>query len=240
MNHRTQNPEALAAIPIHIVAEIGARLQNTEADPAESIRMAYTLLDAAEAGRRSLRDEGCVTQGLSNFVFERAKEQARPRMIAQRNADPLARKTASGEFQPVDFEQALSQVFGRATKKPQRESRLVLYLSEKVSIEDTDRALQEWAGNPTMLPKFQKMGKEAAEKKIREWKIEGIPFHEYLSLKTWLPGWWKDHYSRTQSGKRKGKTKAEPKGKQGRVIRKNDKRKGSRAGSFLKALKKTS
>jgi hypothetical protein len=43
----------------------------------------------------------------------------------------LASKNASGDFQPVDFEQALSQVFGRATKKPQRESRLVLYLSEK-------------------------------------------------------------------------------------------------------------
>jgi hypothetical protein len=236
MNHRTQNPEALAGIPIHIVAEIGARLQTTDSDPVESIRMAYTLLDAAEAGRRSLQEEGCIKPGLFNFTFERAKEQARPRIIAQRDADPLASKTASGDFQPVDFEQALSQVFGRATKKPQRESRLVLYLSEKASIEDTNRALQEWVGNPAMLPKFQTMGKAAAEKNVREWKSEGIPFHEYLSLKTWLPAWWKDRLSRTQAAKRKGKTK----GKQGRVIRKNDKRKGSKAGSFLKALKKTS
>lgn len=239
MKFRTQNPEALATIPIHIVAEIGAKLQTADSDPAESIRMAYTLLDAAEAGRRSLQEEGCVTPGLSNFAFERIKEKAAPRIIAQRDADPLARKNATGDFQPVDFEQALSQVFGRATKKPQRESRLVLYLSEKASIEDTDRSIQELAGNPATLPKFQTMGKAAAEKNVREWKGEGIPFQEYLSLKTWLPAWWKTRLSRTQAAKRKGKIKGKTKGKQGRVVRKNDKRKGSRAGSILKRLKKT-
>ena len=239
MKFRTQNPEALATIPIHIVAEIGAKLQTADSDPAESIRMAYTLLDAAEAGRRSLQEEGCVTPGLSNFAFERIKEKAAPRIIAEREADPLTIKTATGEFQPVDFEQALLQVFGRSTKKAPRESRLVLYLSGKVSLEDTNRALQEWVGNPGTFPKFQTMGKAAAEKKVRVWKSEGIPFQEYLSLKTWLPGWWKDELSRTQAAKRKGKIKSESKGKQGRVVRKNDKRKGSRAGSILKRLKKT-
>ena len=238
MNHRTQNPKALAEIPIHIVAEIGAKFQTADSDPVESIRLAYTLLDAAEAGRRSLEVEGCAEPGLSNFAFERLKEQARPRIIAQRNADPLAIKNASGDFQPVDFERALSQIFGRATKKPQRESRLVLYLSEKTSIDDTNRALQEWAGNPATLPKFQTMGEAKAKKNVQEWKSAGIPFQEYLSLKAWLPAWWKTRLSRLQSAKRKGKTKDETKGQQGRVVRRNDKRKGSKAGSFLKALKK--
>lgn len=232
---KTHNPQALAAIPIHIVAGIAAQLSATEPDPVERVRQAYTLLDIAEAGRRSLQEEGCITPGLSNFAFERKKEQALPRIIAKRNADPLASKNESGDFQPVDFEQALSQIFGRATKKQQRESRLVFYLSGKVSIENTNRAIQEWAGNPATLPKFQAMGKAVAEKIVREWKSEGIPFHEYLSLKTGLPEWWKGQLSRTQSAKRKGKTK----GTQGRVVRTNDKRKGSRAGSILKRLKKT-
>ena len=235
MKFRTHNPQALATIPIHIVAGIAAQLSATEPDPVERVRQAYTLLDIAEAGRRSLQEEGCVTPGLLDIDIERRKESALPRILAERDADPLAIKTATGEFQPVDFEQALLQVFGRSTKKAQRESRLVLYLSGKVSLENTNRALQEWIGNPTTLPKFQKMGEAAAKKNVIEWKSEGIPFQEYLSLKTWLPGWWKGQLSRTQAAKRKGKTK----GTQGRVVRKNDKRKGSRAGSILKRLKKT-
>jgi hypothetical protein len=231
MKFRTQNPEALAAIPIHIVAEIGAKLQTADSDPVASIRMAYALLDAAEAGRRSLQEEGCVEPGLSFFILRRLTEEAEPRIMAQKKADPLARKNANGGFQPVDFEQALSQVFGRATKKPQRESRLVLYLFE---VGETLRAIRE--NNPETPFKYPKPTKEVAEKTVREWKSEGIPFEEYISLKNCLPGWWKDRVSRTQAEKRKGKTK----GNQGRVIRKNDKRKGSKAGSFLKALKKTS
>ena len=234
MNHRTQNPKALAEIPIHIVAEIGARLQTTDSDPVESIRMAYTLLDAAEAGRISLETEGCATPGLSNFAFERLKEQARTRIIAQRNADPLASKTASGDFQPVDFEQALSQVFGRAIKKAQRESRLVDYLSNETSVGSMLEGLSVIAnGHPFNFPQT---GKIEAQKIVADWKKNGIPPGRYFHLKQALPTWWKDRLSRTQAAKRKGKTK----GKQGRVIRKNDKRKGSKAGSFLKALKKTS
>jgi hypothetical protein len=61
------------------------------------------------------------------------------------------------------------------------------------------------------------------------WKRDGIPFGKYRNLKEWIPKWWKTHLSRIQSAKRAGKTKQAAKGKQGRVVKKKDKRKGSRA-----------
>ena len=230
MNHRTQNPEALAAIPIHIVAEIGARLQTTEADPAESIRMAYTLLDAAEAGRRSLQDEGCVDPGLLSFDIERRKESAIPRILAEYKTDPLYQEK-DGRPAPVPFEKAVSIVFGKSIKKAEREKRLGVYLAER-----EERAKSLFPNLPSLSVFGSILRKPTAAEQLQAWKIEGIPWGEYQALKKYFSDWWKDRVSRTQAAKRKGKTK----GPQGRVIRKNDKRKGSRAGSFLKALKKNS
>jgi len=90
-----------------------------------------------------------------------------------------------------------------------------------------------------------------------------MPAHEYSWAKMGYHDWYRKYKSflRSNAGKSPKKkdssdpqsqkhnpkvenTSAEPadkaKGKQGRVIRKNDKRKGSKAGSFLKAVKKTS
>jgi len=230
MNHRTQNPEALAGIPIHIVAEIGAKLQTTDSDPVASIRMAYALLDAAEAGRRSLQDEGCVDPGLLSFDIERRKESTRPRILAEYKSDPLYQEK-DGRPAPVPFENALAIVFGKSIKKTEREKRLSVYLAEK------DEGLKTMFANlPQELNPFTIAGRPTAAENLQAWKTEGIPWGEYQDLKRYFSDWWKDRLSRTQAAKRKGKTK----GNQGRVIRKNDKRKGSKAGSFLKALKKTS
>ena len=229
MNYDTQNPKALAEIPIHIVAEIGAKLQTADSDPVASIRMAYALLDAAEAARQSLQASGCVNPGLGHFDDERKIQFDLPRRLAEQKSDPLYQEK-DGKPAPVSFEKALSSIFGKSIKKTEREKRIKVYLEE---IDASVKSKYPRLNIPQNLPPSQE---------LQRWKTEGISWFSYQLLKIGVPKWWKKRISRTQASKRKGKTKgeAEPKGKQGRVIRKNDKRKGARTGSFFKALKKTS
>lgn len=228
-NYDTQNPKALAQIPIHIVAGIGAKLQIDDYEPVERIRMAYALLDAAEAARQSLQASGCVNPGLGHFDEERKIQFDCTQRLAEQKTDPLYQEK-DGKPAPVSFEKALSSIWGKSIKKTEREKRIKLYLEET------------WADFKARYPKLNVPQCLPPAQRLQEWKIEGLSWLSYGSLKYTVPKWWKKRLSRTQAVKRKGKTKgeAEPKGKQGRVIRKNDKRKGSKAVSFLEALKKTS
>jgi hypothetical protein len=228
-NYDTQNPKALAEIPIHIVAEIGAKLQTADSDPVKSIRTAYALLDAAEAARQSLQASGCVNPGLGHFDEERKIQFDCTQRLAEQKIDPLYQEK-DGKPSPISFEKALSSIFGKSIKKTDREKRIKIYLEEN---EASVKARYPKLNVPQCLPPSQQ---------LQKWKTEGLSWFSYTLLKYTVPKWWKKKRSHTQAVKRKGKTKgeAEPKGKQGRVIRKNDKRKGSKAGSFLEALKKTS
>lgn len=231
----TQNPEALAQIPAHIIAGIAAQLHTNEGDPVERVRQACQILDAAESARKSLAEEGAFAPGLFTHQFEQKKFESLKRHIADREADPLKAKGKDGQPAPVSFEKAVSKIFGRSTKKKDRESRLVLYLAEKTPAEETLGALEKWAGDQTKPLVFPKTGNPKALEIVRDWKRHGIPFEKYRSLKFFFPNWWKERVGRTQASKRIGKTK----GKQGRVRRTTDKRKGARGGNFLQALKKT-
>jgi hypothetical protein len=232
MNHRTQNPKELAEIPIHVVAGIAAQIQPADG-PAERIQQAYDLLDAAESARQSLNVHGSTNEGLEQFRFYRLKEERLPVIIAEYKSDPLYQEK-DGRAAAVPFEKGLSIVFGKSIKKADREKRLEVYLTEK------EEGLKCMFSSlpPELNPFGSILRRTNAGEKFLEWKTEGIPWMEYQTLKKYLPEWWKTRLSRLQSAKRKGKTKDENKGKQGRVVRRNDKRKGSRAGSFLKALKK--
>lgn len=231
----TQNPEALAKIPAHIIAGIAAQLHTNEGDPVERVRQACQILDAAESASKSLAEEGGYAPGLLRHQFEQKKFESRKLHIADRQNDPLCVKGEDGQPARVTFEDAVSKIFGRAIKKADRESRLVLHLAEKTPAEETLAALERWAGDQSKPLVFPKTGNAKALEIVRDWKRHGIPFEEYRSLKFNFPIWWKERVSRTQAAKRIGKIK----GKQGRVRRKTDKRKGARGGNFLQALKKT-
>lgn len=242
-NQSTFYPQALAQIPIHVVAGIAAQLQSPEAEPTERIRLAYSLLDAAEAARISLVETGSFESGLRMVRFERVKQQRMGEMAKERRADPLVKVGTNGEELPVDFKKATLGLFSKSIKPKTRETKLVEYLANLTNTEDTLRAIFEWAGNPTTregqkkaiedwnkTPFFPKPGKDAAEKLLIEWKKNGIPAKDYASLKFNFPRWYEV--------KKRNDKSAAGKAKQGRVVRKNDKRKGARPKNNFRRLKK--
>lgn len=226
-------PKILAQIPIEVVAGIAAQIHPEGGPPWESVREAYLLLDAAEAARKSLAETGTIVRGLGMIRAQHFKEAILAERKQAAQSDPLVKMAHNGEELPVNFSKAVAGFFTKSIKPQSREEKLVLYLSILTSTEDTLRAVQDWGGNLSNLPVFPKRGKEGAEKVVAEWKKGGIPVKDYLSLKANFPLWYEMHKRQTKSEAGKA-----PKGKQGRVVRRNDKRKGSRAGSFLKALKK--
>jgi hypothetical protein len=228
-----RNPRAIAQIPAHIIAGIAAQLQSPEADPVLRVRQAFQLIDAAESGLQGLNEGDCYESGLLRHDFHRKKHESRQRSLKERETDPLF-QNKDGEAQPVPFNEALSKIFGRETKKAQREARIVMYLAEKTPEEETLAAFGKWATDQTKPLVFPKTGNPKAQKIVDSWKLNGIPFEKYRSLKAWFPEWWKARLSQTQAAKRKGKTK----GEQGRVVRRNDKRRGSRPQNILRKIKK--
>ena len=231
MKPYTENPQALEAIPIHIVAGIAAQLSATEPDPVERVRQAYTLLDIAESGRYGLEKQRCFHAGLKEYCEERRMDD----FFEKRRIDPLSGFNEEGAQLEVDFETALSKMFGRNVEKKDREPRLALYIQTQWL--DPAKRLQDGMDESQRanLESDLFIGDSTATDIISDWKKYGIPYEVFCDITDALPDWWKGQLSRTQAAKRKGKTK----GTQGRVVRKNDKRKGSRAGSICKRLKKT-
>ena len=231
MKPYTENPQALEAIPIHIVAGIAAQLSATEPDPVERVRQAYTLLDIAESGRYGLEKQRCFHAGLEEYC----EELRMGVFFEKRRIDPLSVFNEEGDQLEVDFETALSKMFGRNVEKKDREPRLALYIQtqwlddQKEYLDSLDEIHRARLGPENQITD------STATDIISDWKKYGIPYEVFCDTRDELPEWWKSRLSNTQAAKRKGKTK----GTQGRVVRKNDKRKGSRAGSILKRLKKT-
>jgi hypothetical protein len=217
---KTHNPQALAAIPIHIVAGIAAQLSATEPDPVERVRQAYTLLDIAEDAHYGLETAKCYNWGLDDYVSVRKSGIE----MREHLRDPLVVIDEMGQCVPVDFEKAVSSIFGRSIKKHLREKHLALFLIGQPELVDADLCFETG---------IQKVDPREAEKCVRDWKEKGIPEDAYFKIKRIYPYWKSRQTSNARSFA--GKTK----GTQGRVVRKNDKRKGSRAGSILKRLKKT-
>jgi hypothetical protein len=228
----TINPEALAEIPIHIVAGIAAQIQSAEG-PTERIRQAYDLLDAAESARGSLILHSSTHEGLEEFWIYRYKEERRPVLLAEMKADPLYREEA-GKALPVPFDEALAAICGKSIKKNERARRFELYFTER------EEGLEKFTKQLPFFAPF--LASPPPCELIARLKSDGIPFGDYKFMKGGFPEWWKRHLSRLQSAKRKGKTKDETKdetkGQQGRVVRRGDKRKGSSRKKTLRKKKK--
>lgn len=212
--------DPLAEIDIVEVARIAASIAIPGRSHFAQIREAYHLLKAAneikiEASRTGLHLWEVITE------VEREEERrlinTKPRLIE--------RQRSLAEF--------LKQLMPKVEKAATRKRRFIQFLGDK------------------------NLSRERVEAVIAKYESEGVPSDEAYGRSLPFQIWWNGKYTsqKSKAGKTKKGDAAEttppdvslkpkadkpPKGKQGRVIRKNDKRKGSRAGSFLKALKKNS
>jgi hypothetical protein len=239
------NKDPLVEIDIVEIAKIAAAIPTPGLATAERIEQAFQLLSFAnkiqqEAGAKNisplsvlaaLRDEW---NGISVTVTP-------PEICA------LMKFGANGETLPIALKDGLKALMPQVDKHSLRIKRFSDY--------QTSPSGGEWG-----------MGMSCSEaaRVTQEYEQAGIPWNEFEGLLIAFSRWWERENIRVKAKAKKGKTKpkegdatepappdvsltpkadkpAKPaKGKQGRVIRKNDKRKGSKAGSFLKALKKTS
>lgn len=241
------NSNPLAEIDIVEIAKIAAAIPTPGLATAERIEQAFQLLSFAnkiqqEAGVKNIsplsvlaawRDE---LNGISVTVTP-------PEICA------LMKFGANGETLPIALKDGLEALMPQVDKHSLRIKRFSDY--------QTSPSGGEWGMG---------MSRSEAARVAQEYEQAGIPWDEFEVFLIAFPKWWERENSRVKAKAKKGKTKPKPKegdaaepappdvsltpkadkpakpakGKQGRVIRKNDKRKGSKAGSFLKALKKTS
>jgi len=214
-----QNIEAVAKVPIEAVASIAAQLIPPWESPVERVRQAYTLLDAAAAGRNSLVQHRNLEKGFTDFVWRRDIFSEYQGMLSLSKGDPLVSTNAAGE-RVADFEGVLKSFFGvgQNATKAEKAGRLALFL-------------QETDFNPVTLKKGTTW--EKAVEYVMDWQVKGIPEISYCCLKGHFARWWEFNVARTNR-----LNASAPKGKQGRVKRKNDKRRGARPPRLKDELKK--
>jgi len=219
IGYEIQNVEEIARVPIQDIAAIAAQLIPPGESPVERVRQAFTLLDAAAAGMKGLLQKGSVEKGFKDFVFKRDGYKAYQDLLAGAKDDPLIYTNAAGE-KMADFEGVLKSFFG-AGQNATRTERLerLLWFTQETSLN----------------PKTQMKGIsfEEAEACLLNWQENGIAELTYCWLKKHFAPWWEFHVRRTKSA-----NASVPKGKQGRVKRKNDKRRGARPPRLKDELKK--
>jgi hypothetical protein len=214
-----QNIDALAKVPIEAVASIAAQLIPPWESPVERVRQAFTLLDAAAAGRSSLVQHRNLEIGLTDFVWRRDVSREVKGILSLSKDDPLVTTNSTGE-RIADFEAVLKSFFGvgQNASRVERVERLLLFLHETEF-------------NPETLRKGISL--EKAGELIDDWQANGIPDYSYCCLKGHFARWWGFHVARTNRENAKA-----PKGKQGRVKRQDDKRRGARPPRLKDELKK--
>ena len=209
------NQDPLAEIDIVEVARIAASISIPGLSDFARIREAYRLLKRAsdvrsEASRAGLPLWEVITE-------EERRLNAKPVFIAPQ----------------LSLAVVLKKLMGQVNKREIRINRFMEFLVSHTG------------------------SREGVEALLAKYESEGVPREEFDKYSFSFRAWWTRHKAslKSKAGKAKKVDAAETpppdvslkpkadkpaKGKQGRVIRKNDKRKGSRAGSFLKALKKNS
>jgi len=214
-----QNTDALAKVPIEAVASIAAQLIPPWESPVERVRQAYTLLDAAAAGRNGLAQHRNLEKGFTDFVWRRDIYRELQGMLSLSKDDPLVTTNSEGE-RVADFESVLKSFFGvgQSASKVERMERLLWFIQET-----------------SMNPETQKKGIswEKAVACLEDWQANGIPDISYCCLKGNFARWWDFNVARTNRENAKV-----TKGKQGRVKRKDDKRRGARPPKLTDELKK--
>jgi hypothetical protein len=222
MSEENPKPNPLAEIDALEVAKIAATIPTQGITPRAKVRQAYRLLDLALnykalATRENMSPLQLMALQDAGCDIEGYEEEDYLEHPRYKELEGLEKKGRDGNFLPMPFAEGLQKLMPEVKKPDIRLDRFLRFLRSD------DAFGQKWTA-------------ELVERNVDEYKQAGIPWGQFQGFYVGFFLWWAGHYSRTQAAKRKGKTK----GKQGRVIRKNDKRKGSKAGSFLKALKKTS
>jgi hypothetical protein len=228
ISEQIAKPNPLAEVDALEIAKIAATIPTQGITIRDRVKQAYSLLHYAQcykalATRKNMSPLRLMSLQDQGWDLEEYDEEDYLENPAYKELKAFEKIGTDGVVLPMPFAEGLQKLMPRVKKTDIRTDRFIQFLMSD------DAFGQNWT-------------REIVEKKVGEFKQSGIPWGQFEDFYVKFSFWWPDYYSRTQSEKRKGKTKgkAEPKGKQGRVIRKNDKRKGSRAGSFLKALKKTS
>jgi hypothetical protein len=214
-----QNIDAVAQVPIEVVASIAAQLIPPWESPVERVRQAYTLLDAAAAGKTGLVQHRNLEKGFTDFVWRRDFFREYQGILSLSKGDPLVRTNAANE-RVADFERVLKSFFGvgQSASKVERMERLLWFIQETSFNPETQMKGISW---------------ESAEACLADWQANGIPDISYCCLKGNFARWWDFNVARTNRENAKV-----PKGKQGRVKRKNDKRRGARPPRLKDELKK--
>ena len=230
IRHPVLNVEVLANTPAHIVAGIAAQFQAPQVTAVERVRMAFDLLDAAESGVKGLKKIGCYHIGLEDHVDAQtifAEEQAEVDIL---NNSPLIKDNL------VEFEVAMSALFSRGIKKKDRPSRFALFLEEHYLSPDADisrmEAMNRGDHESVILGKYRTDPVAV----IAKWEKEGVPASFFVFAQREFPEWWKDYklYQKSRAGR------TPPKAKQGRVVKRHDKRKGARGEKKQKKIKNNS
>ena len=199
--------EHLAKVSPAQIAGIAATLVKEGRSPMEAVNLAFELLELAAGGLDSLskkvETEYCSDKGYEFGVWYTAAMRAIHRnslLDIEQEPDPIFKFDAAGNFLPLDFDVALQNLLPRL-KTGDRMPRFRHWLADLLQISNIE-----------------------AGEKIAAFYENGLPPDIYSSARIYLRVWWRDALSqiRAESGEQKGK------GKQGKVKKKSDKRRGAR------------
>jgi hypothetical protein len=217
MKDTAQPRNPIAEIDFLEVAKIAAMIPTPGLSARKKIKEALVLLNIAEKLQREAREQNlCPLRQLQEWESGIDSEDHDEHQL-YKDSRAFQKKGPNGKPLPLTFQDGLAKMMPQVKKPNLREVRFLAYLQDDGS-------------------KFGRFySKETAENEIRAWKQQGFQWISFENIFVTFRLWWEGQSALIKSKARLGKTK----GKQGRVVRRNDKRKGAKAGSFLKALKKT-
>jgi hypothetical protein len=217
MQYPAQNPRTLAETPAYIIAGIAAQLQTPVLHPVERVRLAFDLLDAAASGIKGLKKLGCHHTGLNEHIIEQYD-------FAEEEAESNASMRPYIQDDVVEFETAMSMLFSRGVVKKDRPSKFALFISDFYLSPEADLANKKAMESEDFMSVIFGHHKTDSEAVLKKWMKEGVPADFFILAQKEFSGWWKCYLSNQRSiaGKKPKKTK------QGRVLRRKDKRIGPR------------
>jgi len=233
------NQDPLAEIDIVEIAKIAAAIPTPGLAAGEKIEQAFQLLSLAIEIQHEARSKNLSP--LSVLAARRDEFNGISVTVTPPEICALMKIGANGETLPIALKDGLEALIPQVDKHSLRIKRFSDY--------QTSPSGGEWGRG---------MSCSEAARVTQEYEQAGIPWDEFEVFLIAFPRWWKRQSSRIKAKARKGKTKpkegdaaetAPPdvslkpkadkppktrkapkptKGKQGRAIRKNDKRKGAR------------
>ncbi len=204
-------PDPIAQIDIVEVAKIAASIPTPGLGPFDKIREAYQMLAIANQVKSVSARTGFSAFWILDSEFEEVDEPEKsPEMLELESIESKRGNTNT----PIPLADCLRELMPQVAKPAMRSKRFGDYLVAPSG--------GNWG---------QGMSRPGAAKALERYQREGVPWDEFTAHFHSFRHWW-------PLQKSNAKAKA-GKAKKGRPRKKNDKRKGARAGNFLQALKKT-